>query len=381
MRILFWQEQFRPQAGGGVQVMTEQLLARLRRRGHEVAVVTRRDSPELPRLTHWRGIPVHRLPFWQALDAGRASEIAALRREVAELKRALSPQVIHVNGLGPSVLFHLETGRACGAASLIALHSSNTLSAAPTSLARRALEGADWVVACSRALLNEATRAAPAIAALSSVVYNGARPPASRPVPPPAEPRILCLGTLSPHKGFDLALRALPALLARFPGLRVTIAGEGPARCDLERLAAAEGVRGAVDFVGPIPHREVFPRIEAATVVAVPSRRESFGLVALEAALMRRPVVAARTGGLAEVVAHGETGLLVEPESSEALAGGIALLLERRELAEEMGAAARRRARREFDLAAHVAGYEQVYRCLAAGRGAGSRAPRPEVRG
>lgn len=374
MRILFWQERFHPEQAGGLQVMATQLLPRLRRRGHEIAVIARRDSPAVPSSASWRGIAVHRLPFWQALNDSRPGEIRALLREVAELKGAFAPDVVHVNGLGPSVLFHLETA-SDAAPSVVALHSGNTLSPESSAMAQRALEAAAWVVGCSRAILDEALRVAPAIGPRSSVVHNGVGAPIARPALPPKAPRILCLGWLTHEKGFDLVVEALPALLARFPTLRLTIAGGGPARADLERFAGFVGVRAAVDFIGPLPHRRVFEQIEAATLVVLPSRRESFGLVAAEAALMERPVIAARTGGLAEVVVHGETGLLVEPENAAALADGIAALLEDPELARAMGSAARCRAHREFGLAKHVAGYEDVYhRVAAAGRHREARA-------
>ena len=360
MRVLFWQEPFWPQVGG-MTVMAERLLSNLRDRGHGIAVVTRRDSADLPRQAQWHGISVHRFPFWQALSGARPGEVAALRHEVAALKAAFAPDLVHLNGFGPSALFHLETARAHPVPLIVALHSANTLSSAPGAVARQLLEKADWVVACSRAMMAEARHSVPAIASSSSVVYNGADPREREPLPLPDEPRLLCLGDLEPHKGFDLALHTLALLRARFPALRLTVGGEGSARAELERLAVAAGVRDGVDFLGAVPHDEVPDVIDGATVVLVPSRRESFGLVALEAALAARPVVATRVGGLEEVVSHGEAGLLVEPESSAALAEAVARLLADRDLAVRLGAAARHRARREFDLRRQVDAYDGLY--------------------
>jgi glycosyltransferase involved in cell wall biosynthesis len=102
--------------------------------------------------------------------------------------------------------------------------------------------------------------------------------------------------------------------------------------------------------------------IETASVVVVPSRwSEPFGLVALEAALMRRPVVACRVGGLVEAVEDGVTGLLVDAEAPEALAAALIWVLTNSLEADRMGARARARARRLFAWDRCVDDYERLY--------------------
>jgi glycosyltransferase involved in cell wall biosynthesis len=98
----------------------------------------------------------------------------------------------------------------------------------------------------------------------------------------------------------------------------------------------------------------------------VPSRVEGFGLVALEAAAMARPVVATRVGGLPEVVADGETGLLVDAGDFPGFVGAIERLLADEPAARRLGAAGRERAARCFDWTQHVAAYDRLYRRLAA---------------
>jgi glycosyltransferase involved in cell wall biosynthesis len=209
---------------------------------------------------------------------------------------------------------------------------------------------------------------APEIEARSSVIHNGVDPPVDAPSPLPFdEPRVLCLGQLAPHKGFDLAVRACAVVRAGFPRLRLIVAGEGPARRDLEALVEREGLGAAVDFVGRVAHADVPELLDTVTLVALPSRREAFSLVALEAAVMGRPVVAARVDGLPEAVADRETGLLVDPESPVALAAAITFLLTHPAAAVAMGAAGRRRAAREFGLARHVDAYDRLYRTLREG--------------
>jgi starch synthase len=114
--------------------------------------------------------------------------------------------------------------------------------------------------------------------------------------------------------------------------------------------------------------------INRCAVVVMPSLFEPFGLVALQAAHLARSVVASRVDGLLEVVVDGETGLLVEPEDAEALAGAIARLLAEPELARRMGQAGRQRAQETFGWAAHLEAYEALYHRLVRGRRRGTAA-------
>jgi glycogen(starch) synthase len=177
----------------------------------------------------------------------------------------------------------------------------------------------------------------------------------------------LCLGRLAREKGFDLALTALPSIASRFPGLNLVISGDGPERENLQRQAVDLGVDKLVKFTGWISPGAVPEVINTATAVLMPSRwEEPFGLVALEAALMARPIVAAKVGAIPEIVLHEQTGLLVEPENAGALANAVARLLEDPPTAERMGRRARRRALANFSFERHVDAYEAVYRSVVA---------------
>jgi glycogen(starch) synthase len=297
--------------------------------------------------------------------------LRGLRAQVAALKRAFAPDVIHVNGLGPSLLFHLHTAAAHPAPWVLALQTEvlPCQEGRTDTLLHRALASADWVVACAEAVLAQARAGAPGIARRSSVIRNAVDEPAVAPGPLPlAAPRLLSLGRLVPVKGHDLALSALAALRRRFPALRLVVAGDGSARVDLERQAAALGLEGAVDFLGWVDPARVPSLLNTATVVVIPSRREGLPLVAVQAALMARPIVATRVGGLPEVVIDGETGLLVDPEDAPGLAAAIASLLERPALAERLAGAARARTRDVLGWKGCVDAYETVYRTVQGGR-------------
>jgi len=234
------------------------------------------------------------------------------------------------------------------------------------SILGRTLRSADWVTGGSAAVLDEARQLVPEITARSSLIYYGLDAPALRPAPLPFEgPRLLCLGHLVPEKGFDLALKAFAIIIARFPHARLVIASGGSARPALERQVTELGLTDHVDFLGWVEFERMPALLNSVTMVLMPSRQlEGFGLVALEAALMARPVVATRVGGLPEVVLHEQTGLLVEPEDGTALAAAIAWLFAHPERATQMGQAARRRAQEVFSWERCVDAYDALYRKL-----------------
>jgi colanic acid/amylovoran biosynthesis glycosyltransferase len=160
------------------------------------------------------------------------------------------------------------------------------------------------------------------------VVPSGVNVPAE--VAEPGDPpHVLYVGRLSEEKGISEFLEATQ-------GLPRVIVGDGPLR---------DGIREAVGFVPP---GELGRFYERAAVVACPSRREGYGVVAREAMAYGRPVVAAAVGGLAEAVEDGVTGLLVQPRDPTALRVAIERLLADRALRDRLGMAARARAQERF---------------------------------
>jgi glycogen(starch) synthase len=365
MRVLFWCETFRPYLGG-VEVLAAKLLPALAERGYEFVVVTRKDSDEVPDESRLDGISVYRFPFWTALASRDVEQVMQIRQQVAGLKEAFGPELVHVNFVGPSIVIHHQTATAHRSPMLVTLHTLHADEFVRTgTVLESALNAADWVTACSWAVLREARRQQPGITARSSVVWNGLDPPIVSPEPLPFDhPRLLCLGRMVPEKGFDLALAAFASLIDRYPRLRLVIAGDGTIRTDLERQAAQLGIHERVDFAGWVQPGDVPALINGSTLVVMPSRWEGLPLTALEAAQMGRPIVATRVGGMPEVVVNGETGLLVDKDDSQALAQAIAMLLDRPQTAQRMGAAARHRALDAFSFERHVEAYDAVYRRL-----------------
>jgi D-inositol-3-phosphate glycosyltransferase len=162
-------------------------------------------------------------------------------------------------------------------------------------------------------------------------------------------PLLLFVGRIQPLKGVDLALRCLAALdddaeLAVVGGPSGT---DGPAEVGrLRALARDLGVADRVHWVEPQPHAALADWYRAADVCVVPSRTESFGLVALEAAACGTPVVAADVGGLRSLIDHEHTGFLVEGRTALAYADPVRRLLGDPGLAGEMAVSAAARSRR-----------------------------------
>jgi D-inositol-3-phosphate glycosyltransferase len=177
-------------------------------------------------------------------------------------------------------------------------------------------------------------------------------------------PVLLFVGRIQPLKGLAVAVGALAEL--HRPDARLVVVG-GPSGAEgaeelarVRALAAELGVADRIRFVPPQPHHLLSTWYRAADVVLVPSRSESFGLVALEAAACGTPVVAAAVGGLRTLVDHGRTGFLVERRDPAAFAAAVAMVLDAPELGAALGEVAADRAR-DFTWSTAAARLRRVY--------------------
>ncbi len=363
MRILYWTPLFWPNLGG-IEVLAMKTLPALQKRGHELIVVTSHGELDLPDRSEYNGIPVYRFPFWKVLTKRDLKEVIKVKKQVAELKQTFQPDLVHLHFPGHIAYFHLNTVSAHPVPTLLTVHTDfYGLPGDANTLFGQVIRSATWVNAVSKATLADTLQIVPDIIHRSSVIYNGLNVPELLPEPLPFDkPQILCLGRLAHEKGIDLAITAFASVLKPFPQARLVIAGDGPARSDLEGQVAALGLESTIEFTGWISPEKVPQLMNQSTVVVMPSRyREPFGLVALEAAQMARPVVATRVGGLPEVVVHQETGLICEKEDSAALAEAIAFLQDHPDTAVLMGEMGRRRALELFSLEKFVDNYDRLY--------------------
>ncbi len=186
-------------------------------------------------------------------------------------------------------------------------------------------------------------------------------------------PLLLFVGRIQPLKGVAVAVQALSALTPDHPDARLVVVGgpSGPQGgvevARTEALVDELGLRDRVVFVPPQPHELLSTYYRASDVCLVPSRSESFGLVALEAAACGTPVVASDVGGLRSLIDHGRTGYLVEEPTPAAFAAWVRQILAEPLLAERLSTGSVLRARRyTWSRAAHL--LTEIYADLTAGR-------------
>ncbi len=363
MRVLLWSDYFWP-ALGGTEVFALNLIRALGERGVEFEVVANRAEaaavdaePPVP------GLTVHRLPIRAALARGDLTEAASVRRSLTALLARFRPDLVHEISLGPGDVFLHEPRRRAGARCLVTLQQH-----IPPRMLRAdgviggALRCSDWIASCSAAVQGELLQSVPEVAGRCSVIHNALPDDDQGPLhPPPAAPRLLCLGRLVEQKGFDVALQAFAAVRAEIDGVRLTIAGDGPQRAELEAAARRLGIRSHVDFLGWVHPRETAALIDSASAVLMPSRCEPMAFVGLEAALRARPLVATRVGGMAEIVVDGETGVLVGVDDVAALAEAVIRLLRNPSAAADFGRRARARVSRLYPWRAHRDAYQLLY--------------------
>ena len=167
---------------------------------------------------------------------------------------------------------------------------------------------------------------------------------------PGGEPLLVNLGRLEYEKGVQDLLAALPRIRERCAGTRLVVVGTGTQAAMLAEAARGYGVDGAVTFAGHVPDDDLAATLAAADAVVLPSRYEPFGIVALEVAAAGAPLVAARTGGLAEVVGD-DAGLSFPPGDVDALADAVVRTLGDPDAAAGRVARARTRLTTDFDWA------------------------------
>jgi len=235
----------------------------------------------------------------------------------------------------------------------------------PNLLLRRVLRGAQLVVAAGRYPAAEGERAAgrslPVVHVPPGVdvtrfqpLDDAARADARRRLGLPDGRLVVSVSRLVPRKGMDVLIEAVARLAPTRPDLHLAIAGGGRDEGRLRRLATEHAA--PVTFCGRVPDADLPALYGCGDVFAMLCRnrwagleQEGFGIVFLEAAAAGVPAVAGESGGAAEAVAAGETGLVVDPPTSvEATAAALAELLDDEDRRRAMGDAARRRAEKEF---------------------------------
>jgi glycosyltransferase involved in cell wall biosynthesis len=298
------------------------------------------------------GLPPHAgtsplLPLVQVLPPGPA---AAQARVLAD--RLMDTHVAAVHGY----FAHEPAAVAEAAADLLrvphgfSVHARDARKVAPDVLARRVSHAA-CVIACNADVARHLTGADGRLRVVPHGVDLDRFQPSS--TNGRVEPRLLAVGRLVEKKGFDVLVEATAGL--GMP-VQLRIVGDGPERARLADLARRAGVAERVELAGSRPQEELPAEYAAADIVVVPSvhdrdgDRDGLPNVLLEAMACGRPVVATPVGSIPDAVENARTGILVAPGDASALATALRGLLRAPELRRHLGAAARSRVQREFDL-------------------------------
>jgi glycosyltransferase involved in cell wall biosynthesis len=161
-------------------------------------------------------------------------------------------------------------------------------------------------------------------------------------------PTVFAPGRMTLQKGMDMLVEAVPMVLASYPETKFVIAGTGPERDHVVRKAHEIGAAGSIIFLETLPRWQYIDLMRAVDIVAVPSRNEPFGIVALEAWSAGKPVVASLAGGPREFTWHGVNGFLVDTDPG-GLAHGIGSLLADHDHCRALGANGRKAVEEEYN--------------------------------
>ena len=180
--------------------------------------------------------------------------------------------------------------------------------------------------------------------------------------------RVIYAKDYRPAYAPDIALKAFALAVGENSLLRMTMIGGGPMREELEEMAEQLGVEEQVSIRGWQNMQETAELIREADIMLMPSRKESFGVSALEAISYGVPVVASRVGGIPEIIEDGVNGILVPEGNLEKIKEGLLKLAGDVSVRQSMGLAGERIAREKFDFQICLDRMEQVYRQVATGK-------------
>ncbi len=374
--------------GGGMNVYVRELTTALARSGVSCDVFTRAWSPDLPATVSVEpGLRVHHIPAGP-LTVLPKEHLPAVVDTFTQgvLERMASPgstspgddetlpfSSVHANywlsGLAGHRLKHeLDLPLVSTFHTLARVKAEASPEEVSSDEPHRRAEAEATIMRCSEVVLASCSVEASQLADLydsdpdrirvvapgvdQAFFGPGYRPQARRALGLSADvPLLLFVGRIQPLKGADVAVRALAALTQHPDAHLVVVGGPSGPRGEehlahIEEIVARHGLADRVHLVLPQPHELLSTYYRAADVCVVPSRSESFGLVALEAAACGTPVVAAAVGGLTTLVDHGHTGYLVDDPTPRAFADAVARVLADPLLAERLATAAVVRSRR-----------------------------------
>lgn len=393
MRVLMLSWEYPPLVVGGLGRHVEALARELTLAGHDVRVVTRGDGEFIVdevcdgvRLRRSALDPIAIDFTTETLLSWAQAAEHSLLRAALPLVRRWRPDVVHAHDwlVAQSGVTLAQVTGAPLVATIHATESgrnqgwlSKPLNVAIHSVERWLAHQSAAVITCSSAMHDEVTKLFELADEQVTVVPNGIDPVRWRVTPAARQaarralggggPLLVFAGRLVHEKGLQTVLDALPVLRRAHPGLRLVVAGAGGHRAELQAQARRLRVARAVEWLGFVPEGQLAPVLAAADVAVVPSLYEPFGIVALEVAAARTPLVLASTGGLVDLVSSGVATASFPPRDPAALAAAVSGVLADPEGARRATARAVRVIRRDYAWQAVAEHTAEIYRRAAGG--------------
>lgn len=260
-----------------------------------------------------------KLPFGLGTQKEWKSYLGAVTRWVDS--SGYKPDIVHSHGIYPDGKAAVELGGKLGVPVVLHIHESYMLDS--MNLYREVLSRAEKLIAVSRFQEENIAKIDEAFREKSVLIYNGVEMPVSEQKNYSRKKgmRIVFAGNLIPVKGLEVLLEALSGIDDR--NIKLDVFGEGRCRRMYEKLSLKLGLHERVCFRGAVANPQFLQELPSYSLLVLPSRYETFGLVVLEALSRGVPVVASNTGALPELVCPDRNGLLVKPGDVSGLADAI----------------------------------------------------------
>jgi glycosyltransferase involved in cell wall biosynthesis len=337
MRILIIASSYYPYKGG-VETVVGDLVNGLKSQGDQAMVITNLWPKSLPLFQRLSGTSVFRVPMIVPTQSSH-NFVNRLKWLITTaitsiLVTCFKPQVINIQCVGPNGYWGKGLSKRFNIPIVVSTHGERTNDSSGFYLVKENVEiyeglisSAKAVVCVSEVSAKESITPYEVNTDNSVMIPNAITIIDQETITPDRPFDIVYVGRLVAEKGVDTLIEAVARLRQGFPNVTVKIVGSGPAFEQLNQLVVESGLTENVIFVGQLDRNGVRQVLLSSKILVLPSRKESFGLVLLEAANAGCAVVATSTGGIPSIVEHGQNGLLFEIDSIDQLVAHLASLL------------------------------------------------------